>query len=184
VRSVMDAIADVDELVDVLTRRDAGDDGEDLPLLAHHLQTAAQLASSAPDDLELQIAGLVHDIGSIVEGTETQTKTAYHIVVWTHQNKGASGNVLHIVDGKLQKRNLLNRSNKEGQYFDSGDYSAADWTRLLIAKFDWSSTDVFYKFRLKHLAVTAAPLTTEQLKKSIKFLSNKYGITLTDGYYK
>jgi predicted HD phosphohydrolase len=78
----MDAIADVDELVDVLTRRDAGDDGEDLPLLAHHLQTAAQLASSAPDDLELQVAGLVHDIGSIVDPHQplTHARTGAELV--------------------------------------------------------------------------------------------------------
>jgi len=63
----LQAIADVEELVSVLTRADAGDDGEGLPMLAHHLQAAAHLAASAPDDAELQVAGLVHDIGSIVD---------------------------------------------------------------------------------------------------------------------
>lgn len=62
-------IATVEELVDALAagrptgaRRDGGIDGVDA--LAHHLQCAHNLAGTAPDDLELQIAGLVHDLGS------------------------------------------------------------------------------------------------------------------------
>src|SRR3954467_15251528 len=40
-----------------------GDDGDPLPVLDHQLQCAALLAVERPDDLELQVAGLVHDIG-------------------------------------------------------------------------------------------------------------------------
>jgi predicted HD phosphohydrolase len=36
--------------------------------LDHALQTAAVLRQSHPDDIELQVAGLVHDIGHLVEG--------------------------------------------------------------------------------------------------------------------
>jgi len=39
------------------------DDGDPLPVLDHGLQCAALLAKQCPDDLELQIAGLVHDVG-------------------------------------------------------------------------------------------------------------------------
>ncbi len=39
-------------------------DGESINLLAHALQCADLLAQRAPDDLELQVAGLVHDIGT------------------------------------------------------------------------------------------------------------------------
>lgn len=60
-------IRDVDALLDVLSSPDAPDDGESLSLLAHHLQTAALLERDAPDDLELQVAGLVHDIGTVLE---------------------------------------------------------------------------------------------------------------------
>jgi predicted HD phosphohydrolase len=60
-------ITDVDALLAVIDRRHATDDGEGLSMLAHHLQTAAQLAIDAPDDVELQVAGLVHDIGTILE---------------------------------------------------------------------------------------------------------------------
>jgi predicted HD phosphohydrolase len=60
-------IADVDALLDVLERGRAADDGEGLDLLAHSLQCAANLATIAPDDVELQVAGLVHDLGTILE---------------------------------------------------------------------------------------------------------------------
>jgi predicted HD phosphohydrolase len=39
------------------------DDGDPLPVLDHGLQCAALLATRFPADLELQIAGLVHDVG-------------------------------------------------------------------------------------------------------------------------
>ena len=40
-----------------------GDDGDPLPILDHGLQCAALLAAEFPDDEELHVAGLVHDIG-------------------------------------------------------------------------------------------------------------------------
>ena len=40
-----------------------GDDGDPLPVLDHSLQCAALLAEAFPDDDELQVAGLVHDVG-------------------------------------------------------------------------------------------------------------------------
>lgn len=63
----MTAIADVDALLDVLERARSIDDDEELDLLAHSLQCAANLARVAPDDVELQMAGLVHDLGTILE---------------------------------------------------------------------------------------------------------------------
>ncbi len=63
----MSTITDVDTLLAVVARHDAADDGEGLPMLEHHLQTAALLATDTPDDVELQVAGLVHDIGTILE---------------------------------------------------------------------------------------------------------------------
>src|SRR3954471_8626481 len=38
------------------------DDGDPLPVLDHQLQCAALLAVECPDDHELQVAGLVHDV--------------------------------------------------------------------------------------------------------------------------
>ncbi len=60
-------VPDVDALFDLLARPDATDDGEGVSMLAHHLQTVARLAIDAPDDRELQIAGLVHDLGTTLE---------------------------------------------------------------------------------------------------------------------
>jgi len=44
---------------------DVGDD-ESVDLLAHSLQCAAILEAAAPGDRELQVAGLVHDLGTIL----------------------------------------------------------------------------------------------------------------------
>jgi predicted HD phosphohydrolase len=63
---VTGTIADVDALFRVLESGAGGTDAEDVDLLAHGLQCAALLAEVAPDDAELQVAGLVHDVGSVL----------------------------------------------------------------------------------------------------------------------
>jgi len=55
--------ADVDALFDALRASADADDEGDLPILDHCLQCASRLRSSHPDDAELQVAGLVHDLG-------------------------------------------------------------------------------------------------------------------------
>jgi predicted HD phosphohydrolase len=57
----------VDELCELLLDGAQRDDEERLDLLAHALQCAELLAVRAPDDVELQIAGLVHDVGTVVD---------------------------------------------------------------------------------------------------------------------
>ncbi|MFI6600784.1 HD domain-containing protein [Nonomuraea sp. NPDC050536] len=62
----------VDELMDVLARcEDTWDTpdrtGDPVPILDHGLQVAAVLRRRHPDDLELQVAGLVHDIGHLLD---------------------------------------------------------------------------------------------------------------------
>jgi predicted HD phosphohydrolase len=59
-------ITGVDSLFDVLESGAGASDDEDLDLLAHGLQCAALLAGGAPDDAELQVAGLVHDVGTVL----------------------------------------------------------------------------------------------------------------------
>ena len=55
--------ADVDDLFGALeTSRDADDEGG-LSILDHSLQCAELLRATRPDDVELQVAGLVHDLG-------------------------------------------------------------------------------------------------------------------------
>jgi predicted HD phosphohydrolase len=56
----------VDELFACLATGDRAFDGETIDLLAHGLQCATLLAATEPDDLELHVAGLVHDLGTIV----------------------------------------------------------------------------------------------------------------------
>jgi predicted HD phosphohydrolase len=61
-------IATVDELMDTLADcHDVWDtpdrSGDPVDILDHGLQVAALLALGYPEDLELQVAGLVHDIG-------------------------------------------------------------------------------------------------------------------------
>lgn len=58
---------DVDELFATLTLGARARDGEAVNLLAHALQCAQLLAAKAPDDTELQVAGLIHDIGTTLE---------------------------------------------------------------------------------------------------------------------
>jgi predicted HD phosphohydrolase len=60
------SIADVDDLFAVLQSGAGETDDEDVDLLAHGLQCAAILAGTAPDDPALQVAGLVHDVGSVL----------------------------------------------------------------------------------------------------------------------
>jgi predicted HD phosphohydrolase len=63
VAAVSDAFADVDALFDALVASAVADDEGGLPILDHCLQCAARLRASHPDDVELQVAGLVHDLG-------------------------------------------------------------------------------------------------------------------------
>jgi predicted HD phosphohydrolase len=57
----------IDDLFDLLDASAAHDDGEAVDLRAHALQCAHLLSREAPDDLELQVAGLVHDVYHAVD---------------------------------------------------------------------------------------------------------------------
>jgi predicted HD phosphohydrolase len=57
----------VDELFVALGRGASLSDEEELDLLGHSLQCASLLAERCPDDVELQVAGLVHDVGTVLQ---------------------------------------------------------------------------------------------------------------------
>jgi len=57
-------VESLDALIDLLAASAAHADEEDVDLLAHALQCSQRLREVAPDDVELQVAGLVHDIGT------------------------------------------------------------------------------------------------------------------------
>lgn len=59
------AIGTVDELLALLEATAGFDDDEDVDMLTHGLQCAATLAQWRPADQELQVAGLVHDLGHV-----------------------------------------------------------------------------------------------------------------------
>jgi predicted HD phosphohydrolase len=59
-------IAGVDGLLELLDAARNECDGEPVDLLTHGLQCAAVLERTVPDDLELQVAGLVHDLGTVL----------------------------------------------------------------------------------------------------------------------
>jgi predicted HD phosphohydrolase len=61
----MEPIATVDDLVTLLSRGARVRDEPELDGLAHALQCAAILRAEHPDDAELAVAGLVHDISDI-----------------------------------------------------------------------------------------------------------------------
>jgi predicted HD phosphohydrolase len=84
--------ADVDAVFDALAAsRDADDEGG-LSILEHSLQCAALLRASHPADVELQVAGLVHDLGWL-------ERTAGG---WTLKLEAA-----HDVDGRALVSDLL-----------------------------------------------------------------------------
>ena len=85
-------VGTVNELFAVLQRCDGwfdsmGDDGDPLPILDHSLQCAALLATEFPDDHELQVAGLVHDIGHRI----TPGESARHGVIAAEAVRGLLG---------------------------------------------------------------------------------------------
>jgi predicted HD phosphohydrolase len=72
-RVTLTPAASVDEIVDRLAASDGvfdslGELGDPVDILAHSLQCAHELELAAPDDAELQIAGLVHDVGHVLDG--------------------------------------------------------------------------------------------------------------------
>jgi predicted HD phosphohydrolase len=62
--SVSEPIDNVDALFTLLEHSAIHADEEEVDLLAHALQCGQRLREQAPDDVELQVSGLVHDIGT------------------------------------------------------------------------------------------------------------------------
>jgi predicted HD phosphohydrolase len=63
-------LTDVDQVVDLLAAAERVTDsivgGDSIGVLAHSLQCADVLRAERPEDSELQVAGLVHDIGDLL----------------------------------------------------------------------------------------------------------------------
>ena len=72
----------VDELVEFLRGCDGvfdslGPDGDPIDILEHGLQCAHILAQRSPDDVGLQVAGLVHDVGHVVVPNDPTAPVAH-----------------------------------------------------------------------------------------------------------
>ena len=108
------AITDVDSLLGVLESGAGATDAEDVDLLAHGLQCAALLADTAPDDHELQVAGLVHDVGSVLwpgrprtharAGAAAVAKLLGERVAWLVGHHDEAKRYLVTVDGDYTSR--------------------------------------------------------------------------------
>lgn len=108
---------------------------------------------------------------------DTTLTDDFHIVAFYLQNGGCD--VLGIVDGKFQLRNEVQQSVNEGKFL-SGVNLGMEFLR--IGALTRSSGTTYFSFQLKHIAICSAPQTEASLAKMIKFLSTKYGISLTSHY--
>ena len=139
----------VDELFAVLAA-DVIDDGEHISHLDHHLQCAAVLRADAPADIELQVAGLVHDVASVL----TPRPAGDHALVGAELVRPLLGDrVADLVSGHVEAkrylvttepsyREILSENStatlaRQGDVLDPDDLAAfeasphaADWVRL------------------------------------------------------
>jgi len=72
-RSSLTAFRSVDEVFDALEASAAEGDDERVDLRSHQLQCAAILERVAPNDPELQVAGLLHDVGTVLAPGRPET---------------------------------------------------------------------------------------------------------------
>ncbi len=96
-------IASVDELIELLAAGAGTSDGggEAVDLLAHALQCAHELSVSQPHDVELVVAGLVHDIGhQLVPGDDAGHGIAGGTAIRTLLGPGVALLVEHHVPAK------------------------------------------------------------------------------------
>lgn len=71
--AIVSTFRDPEDVLTVLATVSGRRNGDSVDPLEHALQCAANLAATHPDDLELQVAGLVHDIGTVLEPSEPAT---------------------------------------------------------------------------------------------------------------
>lgn len=117
----------------------------------------------------------VNDTGVLTIEGSTSVTDAFHIFAYVMQNGRCA--ILEFLDGQLQFRTETLASASEGRF--TLDMATTD--RVQIARLVRNTT-VYSAFAMKHVAISGTPLTTEQLARAMKYLANKYSITLTDHY--
>lgn len=106
---------------------------------------------------------------------------APHIFVFLHQNGNGTGgtNVLHFLDGKLQKRDIeTGTTGAEGTFLGDIPSGISNISVGALVR----NTSAFYNMRIYHVGIATSPMSYEQLRRSIKFLSNEYSITVSSDY--
>ncbi len=120
------AFRDLDDLRAALhAAADLNDEGDTGPtILEHGLQCAALLAESHPDDAELQVAGLVHDVGWLTRdgGRWVVGLAAAHDAAGAALVEGLLGpRVARLVGGHVDaKRYLVTRDADYGAKLSGG----------------------------------------------------------------
>lgn len=100
----------VSQLVELLAICAQHDDGEGISILEQGLQCAYLLAQSHPSDVELQVAGLVHDVGWLepgVDGWELRADAAHDVVGGRRVEPVLGGHVARLVAGHVAAKRYL-----------------------------------------------------------------------------
>jgi predicted HD phosphohydrolase len=84
---VVTPAVDLDDLFEWLARCEGRHGGDPVDILEHSLQCADRLAEVVPDDVELQLAGLTHDVGHILPGAHS--RSGEHAAADQHGEAGA-----------------------------------------------------------------------------------------------
>ncbi len=144
----MDALVPLVDASDVIARLRASTgayDDEPVDILEHCLQCAANLVLTHPDDEELQVAGLVHDLGWLTPTTDGVDVVfdARHDAIGSELVRTALGDrVAHLVGGHIRAKrylvatdpgyaNVLTPRSVETLVFQGGPFDAED-----IAQFE------------------------------------------------
>lgn len=107
---VLVPLADAGAVVARLRASTGAYDDEPVDILTHCLQCATRLATSRPDDEELQVAGLVHDLGWLAPSTEgvAVVLDAHHDGIGADLVRGALGSrVARLVGGHVRAKRYL-----------------------------------------------------------------------------
>jgi hypothetical protein len=105
---------------------------------------------------------------------DTVVAAGYHIYAWLY--RGYGNDVPMWYDGKMQLRNVITEpSENEGAYILPNGNTNLEIGRMV------RNTTGYLNFKMKHTAIHEVISEAEILDR-IKFLGNKYGITLLNAY--
>lgn len=106
--------------------------------------------------------------------------SGWHIFCY-HFSNGVCSQV--FIDGKKQFSNWDKPAPDSTGFNRSGSFFSAvtSISRISIGRYSSSVTEDF-DFKLKHLSIMTTPMSFEQLRKSHRYLADRYGITLVSHF--